>query len=100
MKYVVRKSVVQVVGKIWMPNSVPVAQDFELSDHDVNNARDDEGKVTRESVQRWLDTHAGDFSSITDFCASIEDGDATIDIPWESEESEMTYGECMFGDGD
>lgn len=100
MKYVVRKSVVQVVGKIWMPNNVPVAQDFELSDYDVNNARDDEGKITRESVQRWLDTHAGDFSSITDFSASIEDGDATIDIPWESEESEMAYGECMFGDGD
>lgn len=97
MKLAIRKSVVNIVGKIWMPN-MTAAQTLEMTNYDVNNARDEEGKITRESVQRWLDMNARDFSSVLDFWASIEDGSETVEIPWGSEESEMTYNDCTFGD--
>ncbi len=93
MKYVVRKSIIDVVGKIWMP-SVTCGQRMTLSAHDVENCRNDTGKITRESVQDWLHSHAGDFSSIEDFSASIEDGVVTVEIPWATEEGELTYLDC------
>jgi len=94
MKYMVRKSVVRVVGKIWMP-AVTCAQDITMSDYDVENARNEDGKITRESVERWLGAHAGDFQSIDDFSASIEDGDDTIDITWSTEEGEIAYMDAI-----
>jgi hypothetical protein len=100
MRYTIRKSVVRVVGRIWMPDTT-AATTYELrAPYDVDNARGDDGRITRESVARWLDMHARDFASVTDFEASIEDGDETVDIPWASEESELTFSECMFGDED
>lgn len=95
MRYTVRKSVVQVVGTIWMPMTT-AATEYTLTGYDVENARDDDGKITRDSVQRWLDTHAGDFSAVKDFYASIEDGDDTIEIPWASEDSEFAYIDCVY----
>ena len=95
MRYTVRKSVIEVVGTIWMPMTTAATQ-YTLSSYDVENARDDDGKITRESVQRWLDTHAGDFSAIKDFHASIEDGDDTIEIPWADEDNEYAYIDCMY----
>lgn len=94
MKYMVRKSIVEVVGVIWMPACV-CAQRIVLREYDIENMRDDDGKVTRESVELWLATHAGDFQSITDFHASIEDGEETIEIPWGSEEGEFQYCDCQ-----
>ncbi|MBF9135275.1 hypothetical protein I0C86_41225 [Plantactinospora sp. S1510] len=94
MRYMVRTSVVRVIGRIWQPGHT-AGQDITLTSSDVDNARDDNGKITRESVGLWLDSHAGDFAEIIDFEASVEDGDATIDIPWADEESEMTYNDCM-----
>jgi hypothetical protein len=96
MKYTIRKSLINVLGQLWMP-SVAGALVIEASTHDVENMRDDEGKITRESVGLWLDSHAGDFSGVIDFSVSIEDGEATIDIPFSSEENEMTFGDCMYG---
>ena len=90
MKYTVRKSVIDVVGKIWMP-AITASQRIVLNAHDLEHLRDDDGKITRESVERWFSTHPGDFQSIQDFSASIEDGDNTIDIPWASEDGEMAY---------
>jgi hypothetical protein len=55
-----------------------------------------ERPITRDVVADWLGTHSGDFASITDFWASIEDGENTIEIPWEHEESQFTYSDCMF----
>lgn len=100
MKYLVRKSVVHVVGQIWMPG-ITAGQTYDLDSYALGNARDDEGKLTRESVQRWLDTHAGDFSSVTDFWASLEDDNGeTVEIPWQDEESEVTFNGCMFPEDD
>lgn len=95
MRYTVRTSVVRVLGVIWMP-MVPAAAEFTLTDSDVENARDDEGKITRESVSRWLDSHSGDFSEVTDFSASLEYGDDTIDIPWSDDNNEMEYSGLMY----
>jgi len=99
MKYLVRESYVEVIGRIWMPNTT-AAYKYDLRDYDINNARDDKGKLTRESVEDWLCKNAGDFQSIEDFSASIEDGEQTIDIPWRDEGSEVTYNDCMYGSED
>ena len=90
MKYTVRKSVIYVVGKIWMP-AITCSQQITVNAYDVGHLRDGSGKITRESVEQWLDKHTGDFRSVQDFSASIEDGDITIDIPWASEDGEMAY---------
>lgn len=97
MRYIVRKSYVDVIGEIWMPRVV-CAQRKDLSSYDVANikAYDEEGQVTRESVEQWLAVNSGDFSCVKDFSASVEDGDQTIDISWAEEESECTFVDCMF----
>lgn len=95
MKYTVSKSVVRIVGKIWMP-MVEASQQLTLSDYDVENCKDDEGKITRESVESWLMTHSGDFSSVKDFWASLEIGNETIEIPWADEESELAYSDLTY----
>ena len=99
MRYTVRKSVVQVIGTMWMPSSTG-ATSYDLTASDVDNARDDSGAITRESVARWLDSHAGDFSGVLDFNASLEDGDTTVDLPWADEDSELTFNGCMFPEDD
>ena len=40
--------------------------------------------ATRDAILDWLDTNAGDFQSVTDFAASIED----VEIPWAEPENE------------
>jgi hypothetical protein len=99
MRYTVRESYVNVIGQIWMPSTTGATR-YNLTGYDIENARGDDGQITRESVQVWLDGHAGDFASVTDFEASIEDGDSTVGIPWADEESELTYNGCMFPDED
>jgi hypothetical protein len=94
MRYTVRKSIVEVVGELWMP-STNAATTITMSEYDIENARDDEGKLTRESLENWLGMHTGDFSRVIDFHASIEDGDTTVDIPWGSEEGEFAYYDCF-----
>jgi len=96
MRYTVKLSYVDVVGNIWMPNA-PAAYRYTLSGYDVENIRAyGDGKITREAVDQWLSCHAGDFQSVTDFSASIEDGETTHDFDWSDEESEFTYNDCMF----
>lgn len=78
---------IEVIGTIWMPAST-CAMTYKLTAHDIENI----GELTRENVQKWLDTHSGDFQSIEDFHADIGD----FDSPWEHEESECTFNDCMF----
>lgn len=102
MKYLVRKSYVEVIGQIWMPADTAATR-YDLTGYDIENVRAyGEGTISRDAVELWLGTHAGDFSSVTDFAASIEDPDTdeTIDIPWKSEDSEVTFSVCMYGDED
>jgi hypothetical protein len=99
MRYVVQKSVVQVIGHIWMP-AVTAAMEYQLSSYDVENARDENGLLTRESVSDWLARNAGDFQSVADFRADLADGDRDVVIEWSDEESELTYSDCMYPDLD
>ena len=90
MRYMVRTSYVNVLGYIWLPHALCSTR-IKLSGYDIENMRDDEGVITRDSVDQWLAMNAGDFSQIVDFEASIEDGDETIDLPFASEENECAY---------
>ena len=99
MRYTVRTSQVQVIGPIWMPNTT-AAMTYTLHAVEISNVRNGYGDITRVSVAAWLDMHAGDFSSVTDFSASIEDGENTVEIPWDDEESEAVFNEATFGSED
>jgi len=85
--YTVTVNEVNVLGIIWMP-AVECAMNYTLSKHDIENM----GEITRENVENWLDTHAGDFQSIIDFRVDIGD---TI-IEWKEEENEYKYMDCMY----
>ena len=89
VRYMVERNFVQVIGMIWQPMAGQCAMEYTLSPHDVASM----GDFTRDTVQRWLDTHAGDFQSIDDFRASV----GNDEIEWASEESELTYNDCTFG---
>jgi hypothetical protein len=95
MRYTVRKSIVQIVGYLWMPQC-KAATEQSVSSYDIENMTDDDGNVTRDSVEQWVMTHSGDFSSVIDFRADLEVGDKTIVIDWEKEESECDFADCMY----
>lgn len=91
MKYTVRKSIIHIVGGIWWPMGAICSMTKTLSSYDVENCRDEDGQITRESVARWVRLNSGDFSSVKDFWASIEDGDKTVEFDWATEDGEMAY---------
>lgn len=94
MRYTVRKSTVSILGNLWQPG-ITAGQRQELSIYDVENLIDDDGNITRASVEDWLTYHSGDFAKVIDFSASIEDGENTVEIGWSSEENEMRFNDCM-----
>jgi len=97
MRYTVRKSVVRILGGIWLPYGTQCAQEKELSKFDVDNLRNEDGSITRESVSDWVDSHSSDFSSVTDWWASIEDGETTLEFDWQNEDSEPAWLDAMYG---
>jgi len=99
MKYMVRSSFVDVIGKLWMPNTTAATR-IKVDSYDIGNMRDEDGQLNRDSVEQWLMFHSGDFSQVLDFSASIEDGQETITIEWADEDSEFTYFDCMYPDND
>lgn len=46
-------------------------------------------------LRKWINGHTGDFETITDFSASLEVGENTVDIPWENDNSEEQYEFAM-----
>ena len=93
----VKRSFIQVNGTIWMP-AVTASTQYELSSYDIGNMRGEDGTITRENVSSWLDTHSGDFQSVDDFYATIEDGDNSYEFEWSDPESELTFNGNMYGD--
>ena len=91
MRYMVERNFVQVVGHIWQPNLGVCAMTYTLEAHDVSNL----GDFTRENVEQWLASHAGDFSEVVDFAATV--GDEWIE--WDSEDNEGVFNDCMFQSG-
>lgn len=94
MRYQVARSEIQVIGKIWMPN-VDAAAVVPMSRYDVDNARDEDGNLTRESVERWVLTHSGDFSSVEDFRGDISDGAENFVSEWADSDSEARFMDAM-----
>lgn len=91
--YTVRRDYVEVLGTIWMP-AAECAMRYPLTSYDVGNMTPEDGTetdITREDVEQWLCTHAGDFQAITDFHSSI----GTLDIPWGSEDAECRFWDRM-----
>lgn len=98
MKRTYTYSFINVVGKIWMP-AVTCSQQLKPDSHDVENMRDDDGNITRESVERWLMLHTGDFQSIQDFYADIETPEGINHVfDWASEIGEMNYLDTLPSD--
>ena len=99
MRYVVRLSYVDVVGFIWQPGCGPCSMRYELDDYAIGNMRNDDGTITRDSVEQWLTSHSGDFSRLLDFRASIEDGDKTVEIDFATEDGENAYLDTIGDEG-
>ena len=91
MKYMVRKSLVWVIGYIWMPSNVLCSRCYTLREYDIENCKDEHGKVTRKSVERWVMLNTGDFSEIKDWRASLEVEGETVEFEWEHDDSEDEY---------
>lgn len=100
MRYITERSTVQVLGGIWWPMGQICAMERNLSSYDLENAKDDNGEWTRESVARWIDTHMGDFSSIVDFRADFSSGGVDFVSEWAHDESEFTWTDCTYPDND
>ena len=93
MKTIITTSTVTVIGYIWMPVNVLCSYTQILSPFDLESAKDEEeNRITRDSLEHWVMTHFGDFSSIVDFKADLElDGDKNVIFDWKDEESEDKY---------
>lgn len=90
--YTVTVRRIDVIGRVWMPCGT-CALSYNLTVKDTEAIRVlGNGWLTRDGVQRWLDANAGDFRSIEDFRADIED----FLSEWESPESEYKYLDCMY----
>lgn len=94
-RFIVTRNWIEMIGPIWWPAGAMCAQRKDLSDYDLDNMRDDEGQITRESVERWLCLNSGDFQHVADFAAYITADDGEHVFPWADEESEFTYLDCM-----
>ncbi len=86
MKFTVERAWVDVVGKGWYGQGISTS--YGLSRYDLENI----GEETRENVEAWLSTHAGDFQSISDFHAVL----GKTEIGWKDEETELSFNDMMF----
>ena len=87
---------IEVLGHIWQPGIGPCATSRDLSAYDVENAKDEDGRLTRESVQRWIDLNMGDFSEVIDFSADFGDNEFVSD--WEDQEHGYEFVSAMYGE--
>jgi len=90
-----RVAEIQVVGKGWYGQTM--AYVYPLSQYHQDNIRaqaeyDGVDAFSRQAFDRWLTTNAGDFQAITDFRAIV----GNEEIPWQSEENELLFNDCMF----
>ena len=88
----------QVIGKIWQPGVGTCAMGQEIAQHDIENMTNGKGHITRDLVERWVDTHMGDFQWVDDFALVIHDtrGNIVFQTDWGNENSEGIYNDCMY----
>lgn len=96
MRYTVTKQRIQVIGYIWQPGVGICAAQCDLTPYDMDSI----GEPTRQVVQHWIDTHFGDFSEVTDFCADFHVGDKHVVLAWQNEESECAFNDAMYPSDD
>ncbi len=85
---------IDLIGHIWQPGCGVCAQTLHLSSRDEESLLEQcDGVLSRDGVQLWLDSHAGDFEYILDFCADI--GSLGV-IEWAAPESEWAYNDAMY----
>jgi len=89
------KQRIQVLGYTWMDGIAATIRN--LSSYDLENI---ENVKARDSVQSWIDKNVGDFQSIKDFRADFHIGDENVVHEWQSEESELTFNDCMYPSDD
>jgi hypothetical protein len=97
---------VELIGHIWQPGIGICAYSYDLRDYDLHNILSDAitgdveitpanlaERFTRERVEDWLATNAGDFQSVEDFHAVAGD----VELAWSSEENEFVFNDAMYG---
>jgi antirestriction protein len=102
MRYVVRKSIIEVLGVIWMP-SVECGQLLTLSGYDVENAKDDEGRLTRESVEHYRGHYTSEEAfaeELAEECYGKELGPMASYIDYEKYAHDLFMGDLFSVDGD
>lgn len=102
MRYQVRKSYVIIIGKNWYGQTCSLEKN--LTDHDLCNIsaenitleKPNPKNITRDTIEQWLTSNSGDFSSVDDFKASISLATGEdFDLDFSKEESEMTYANTL-----
>lgn len=107
---------IQIIGHIWMPNTTAAMEytaplkrgNEDTFAKDLHWPADED---FRESVEQWLATNSGDFQSVDDFAAWVslptEPCECckrmqfrTVETPWQDEESELTFNDCIYGSED
>jgi hypothetical protein len=92
MKTLVLSSFINILGEAWMGESVAYIKT--LKNKDIIALLDDNNIITRESVQKWINSNTGDFSFIKDFYADIEHPNGeTIIINWNYEMNRYNFNE-------
>ena len=87
MQFTVERNWIDVLGTIWLP-AITCGQQINLTAYDMDNI----GEPSRDNVEQWLGTHAGDFQSIEDFHAVLGE----TEIPWNDEDHECQFNDCMY----
>jgi hypothetical protein len=95
---IVHESYIEVLGTIWLPYGAHATYVYRLSNYDIDNI----GEITRENVEQWLNTHAGDFERVIDFRADIYDYriNEDIEVGWADPEYELEYSDITYGPGE
>lgn len=95
MRYTVTKQRLQIVGRLWLGGTAAMAKD--LTAYDMTNIGD---ASDRAAVQRWVDTHSGDFQEVIDWRADFHAGAKHVVHEWQDADSEFTYSDCMNGEAE
>lgn len=82
---------VNVIGHIWQPGFDHCAYTYTMTERDAW----DYG-VDRDGIRDWLDSHAGDFQSLTDFRAfsRTEAPWLSVNLDWTDELSDCIWSDC------
>ncbi len=82
----VERNWIELVGRGWYGQTAAMRRD--VDSYDIKNI----GELTRENVERWIDSHCGDFQKVDDFAAYIKD----FRSDFQTEDGEIAFNDCMY----